>query len=329
MSSITVPVKAQDHPHVRPLNVLRDLSTVADLIELCFSSTMDNEGQRYLSDMRRASRDDGFLNWASRMTETTSLPLTGYVWEQDGRIIGNASLIPFRDKGKRIYLIANVAVHPDYRRQGIAQILTQRAMRHAQAKKATAVWLHVRDDNLGAIRLYTKLGFQEISRRTTWYARTDSFPPKVDTDIEIVPRHARFWPLQQDWLRRLYPEALSWYHSWNFTSLRPGLMNWLYLLFVDYNIKQWAAVRGDELIATLTWMPQGSRSESLYAATNPALNSEDEAHIDEALMQILSHARRALSTHSKLTLDFPAGEMTDAITDAGFKPRRTLIWMKA
>ena len=329
MSSITVPVKVEEHPHVRSLNVLRDLSAVADLIELCFSPTMDNEGQRYLSDMRRASRDDGFLHWASRMTETTSLPLTGYVWEQDGRIIGNSSLIPFRDKGKRIYLIANVAVHPDYRRRGIAQELTRRSMKHAQAKRASAVWLHVRDDNLGAISLYTKLGFQEISRRTTWHTRTDLYPPKVNTDIEIVPRHARFWPLQQDWLRRLYPDTLSWYHSWNFTSLRPGLMNWLYLLFVDYNIKQWAAVRGNTLLATLTWMPHAGKSESLYAATSHPLNGEDEVHTEEALMQLLIHARRSLAAHARLSLDFPAGEMTDAIMDAGFKPRRTLIWMRA
>ena len=324
MSSITVPANTNEHTNVRALNVIRDLSAVADLIELCFSPTMDNEGQRYLSDMRRASRDDGFLHWASRMTETTSLPLTGYVWEQDGRIVGNASLIPFRHKGSRVYLIANVAVHPDHRRQGIAQVLTQRAMKHAQAKKASAVWLHVRDDNLGAIRLYEKLGFQEISRRTTWYARTDSYPPKVDTDIQIVPRHARFWPLQQDWLRRLYPEALSWYHSWNFNSLRPGLMNWMYLLFVDYNIRQWAAVRGDELLGTLSWMPHGGRPESLYAAINPALGGDEEA-----LLQLLINARRSLSIHSKLTLDFPAGEMTDAIMEAGFRPRRTLIWMRA
>ena len=89
MSSITIPVKVNDHPHIRPLNVLRDLPAVADLIELCFSSTMDNDGQRYLSDMRRASRDDSFLNWASHMTESATLPLMGFVWEQDGRIVGN------------------------------------------------------------------------------------------------------------------------------------------------------------------------------------------------------------------------------------------------
>src|SRR5215210_3453697 len=159
MSSITVPIKAEKHPHVRPLNVIRDLSTVADLIELCFAPTMDNEGQRYLSDMRRASRDDSFLNWATHLAETTSLPLTGYVWEQDGHIVGNASLIPFRDKGKRVYLIANVAVHPAYRRRKIAQVLTQYAIEHARAEKTTAIWLHVRDDNPAAIKLYTNLGF--------------------------------------------------------------------------------------------------------------------------------------------------------------------------
>jgi hypothetical protein len=76
-------------------------------------------------------------------------------------------------------------------------------------------------------------------------------------------------------------------------------------------------------------MPHAGKSESLYAATSPALNGEDEAHTEEALMQLLIHARRSLATHARLSLDFPAGEMTDAIMDAGFKPRRTLIWMRA
>jgi hypothetical protein len=32
---------------------------------------------------------------------------------------------------------------------------------------------------------------------------------------------------------------------------------------------------------------------------------------------------------SYLTLDYPVDEMTDAINAAGFKPRRTLLWMRA
>ena len=123
MASISIPAQKNEHPQVRSLNILRDLSPVADLIELCFSNTMDGDGQRYLSDMRRASHDDKFLRWANHMAETSSVPLTGYVWEENGRIVGNASLIPFRDKGRRVYLIANVAVHPDHRGHGIVPCL--------------------------------------------------------------------------------------------------------------------------------------------------------------------------------------------------------------
>lgn len=340
MSTITIPVKVKEHPNVRPLNVLRDLPPVADLIELCFSSTMDNDGQRYLSDMRRASHDDSFLNWASHMAETASMPLMGYVWEQDGHIVGNASLIPFRDHGRRIYLIANVATHPDYRRRGIGRALTERCMQQAHDKGAYAIWLHVRDDNPGAIQLYEELGFQEIARRTAWQAIPDRFVPIPLTDIQITNRQPRFWSLQQDWLRRLYPDALSWYHSWNFNALRPGLLSWLYVLFVDFNIQQWAATRDDQLLATLTWMPQAGRSETLYAATRPLPPKDHWDSVSgepgslsksegEALTQLLIHARRALANHSSLSLDFPAGEWDDAIRDAGFRPRRTLLWMRA
>lgn len=322
MSSITIPVKANDHPNIRPMNVLRDLSAVADLIELCFSSTMDNDGQRYLSDMRRASRDDSFLNWASHMAESASMPLTGYIWEQDGRIVGNASLIPFRDHGKRVYLIANVATHPDYRRRGIGRALTERAMLQARAKNAISIWLHVRDDNPGAIELYQGLGFQEVARRTAWYAGSDRQLPGTQSGIEIVPRHPRFWPLQLKWLHKLYPDSLSWYHSWNLNAFRPGFWNWVYLLFVDSQVRQWAAVRGDELLGTLTWLPQSGRSESLYAAIGEGADGE-------VLTRLLVHAQRSLSHYSALSLDFPAGEMTEAIRAAGFSPRRTLLWMRA
>jgi GNAT superfamily N-acetyltransferase len=321
MSSITIPVKAGGHPHMRPLNILRDLSTVADLIELCFSPTMDTDGQRYLADMRRASRNDSFSGWASRITDTASLPMMGYVWEESNKIVGNASLIPFRYEGKRIFLIANVATHPDHRRCGIGRALTECVMQQARDKKADATWLHVRDDNPGAIKLYEDLGFRELARRTTWTASPDSFLPKPDSDIQIVSRHPHFWLRQQEWLRRLYPESLNWYQPLNISALKPGLMNWLYLLFVDLNIAQWAAIRGADLLATLSWMPHGGRLDSIYAGTGTDSSPE-------ALTQLLVHARRTLSSRTTLSLDYPAGEMTDAISAAGFKARRTLLWMK-
>ncbi len=321
MASITVPVREKSHPNLRPLNVLRDLPNVADLIELCFSSTMDSEGQRYIQDMRRAGRDASFLSWATRAAESTSLPLTGYVWEENGRIVGNASLVPFRHNRKRIYLIANVATHPDYRRHGIARALTEQALRHAREKKTDAVWLHVRDDNPGAIQLYAGLGFVERARRTSWQANGDSHAETPQTDISISSRDPRWWPLQQKWLARLYPDDLAWHRNWSFSALRPGLWNWLYLLFVDMNVRQWAALERDQLAAALSWVP-GGRGESLYLAAGATSDPE-------ALTALLLHARRALSHQRYLSLEFPVGTFDTAILNAGFSPQRTLIWMQA
>ena len=322
MSSITVPARADNHPNLRPMSILRDLPAVADLIEQCFSSTMDSDGRRYVQDMRRAGNDNSFLKWANRVAESTSLPLTGYVWEEGHHIVGNVSLVPFRQNKHRLYLIANVATHPDYRRQGIARALTLRAMQHAHEKKVNDIWLHVRADNPEAIHLYETLGFVERARRTAWQAYTDANTSQVETDIAITNRYPRFWATQLKWLSRLYPDALSWHMNWSFSSLKPGLFNWLYLMFLDVNVRQWAATRKDDLLATLSWIPTG-RGESLFAATG-------ERSDPEALRALLTQARRDLSrSYPHISLEFPAGLFDDAIQAAGFKALRTLIWMQA
>lgn len=327
MTSITLTARAKPHPNLRAINVLRDLPQVADLIELCFSNTMDGEGKRYVRDMRRAGRDDSFLKWATRAAESTSLPLSGFVWEENGRIIGNASLVPFRHQKKRIHLIANVAVHPDYRHRGIARAVTKRAMLHAREKKAASIWLHVRNDNPEAIQLYTDLGFVERARRTSWQSAGDAHAPKLQTDIAVTTRDARWWPTQQEWLTRLYPDLLGWHRNWSFHTLRPGLWNWLYLLFMDLNVRQWAAVKGDastgsgNLEAALAWMPMGG-GDSLFLAAGPKSDPD-------AVTALLLNARRALSNHLHLSLEFPSNEFERAIQASGFKPTRTLIWMEA
>lgn len=322
MASITIPVRAETHPHLRPLNVLRDLSTVADLIETCFSSTMDSDGRQYLKDMRSAGKDHSFTRWANHAIETTSLPLSGYVWEENGKIIGNASLIPFRNQKQRVYLIANVAVHPDHRRRGIALSLMERAMQHAREKKVGNVWLHVRDDNPGAIDLYRKLGFIERASRTSWQAHTDPHTANPPSHISITGRRDDDWSTQLQWLSHLYPDFLAWHRSWSFKELRPGFWNWLYLFFMDINVRQWEALENGKMEAALAWIPCG-RGEALFAAAG-------EGSDPDALSALLFAARRELRhTYSSITLEFPAGRFDDAIHAAGFTPMRTLIWMQA
>jgi len=304
---------------MRPLNILRDLPAVADLIELCFASTIDMEGRSYVDQMRRNGRDSSFLGWASKVIDSASLPLSGFVWEDDGRVVGNVSLIPFIKGGRRIYLIANVATHPDYRRRGIARILTDTAMRRAVEKQAASVWLHVRADNLGAIKMYRDLGFRERARRTNWQAVPGTALPG---SLRISERVGREWPLQHGWLERAYPADLNWYSQQNWDVLRPGLLSGIQRFLSDVDASQWSVYSNGSLQGVLSCVRSFGRPDVLWAAfpEHPDL---------DAMTNLLLYARRVLGQSRNVVMDYPAGIADEAISASGFVAQRTLVWMEA
>lgn len=63
----------------------------------------------------------------------------------------------------------NVAVSPDYRRQGIAEGLIFALIHALKARESHCLTLEVRDSNASARALYEKLGFSEIGRRKNYY----------------------------------------------------------------------------------------------------------------------------------------------------------------
>jgi len=320
MAAITTPFLAET-PQLRSLNILRDLPAVANLVEKCFADTMDAEGRRYVQEMRRAGQDNSFLRWASYAVETASMPLSGYVWEENGEIVGNVSLIPFHHRQRKIYLIANVAVRPDCRLKGIGRALTVSAMHHADQRHASETWLHVREDNPGAIALYASLGFRELARRTTWQAKPDRNASADGLGITIARRSSCDWPLQETWLRRLYPDLLAWYYPMPWVPLRPGIGPAFYRFMMDYNVSQWVARIDKNPSAVLSWQAMSGNSDRLWAAVPPEGS-------ERALTALLLNARRDLSWRQTLTLDFPAGQHNASIDAAGFRPYRTLLWMK-
>ena len=294
---------------MRPLNVLRDLPKVADLVEFCFKKNVGSEGKSYLEQMRSASKS---LN---------SVPFKGFVWVSRKRIVGNISLIPFDKAQKNVILLANIAVHPEYRRKGIARALTQKGIETAEKRGANAIWLQVERENLAAITLYKGLGFQPHSERTTWVENRKISLPLKKQGIRIISRSAHFWSEQNLWLNQSYPEALRWYRMPDFDIFKPGLKYWLHRLFVEYDIKQWAVQRDGKLQAVLMWKEMHTRRASVWLATAPQADSE-------SLTTLLLYARHQLaSPRRKLTLDFLADQFVPAFEQAGFNARRTLLWM--
>jgi ribosomal-protein-alanine N-acetyltransferase len=65
--------------------------------------------------------------------------------------------------------IATIAVHPNFRRQGIAKILVTAGLAEAVKHEMKTVTLEVRAGNLAAQALYRQFGFGSVGIRPRYY----------------------------------------------------------------------------------------------------------------------------------------------------------------
>ena len=63
----------------------------------------------------------------------------------------------------------NIAVHPDYRRRGIARSLVEYLIRELANRGSECLTLEVRSSNASAQALYEMLGFQQVGLRKNYY----------------------------------------------------------------------------------------------------------------------------------------------------------------
>lgn len=70
---------------------------------------------------------------------------------------------------KRDAEIASLAVHPDYRRQGVADALMRHALRQLSASGVRRVELMVRTGNTAGAQLYRSFGFRRVRLLPRYY----------------------------------------------------------------------------------------------------------------------------------------------------------------
>ena len=307
---------------IRSLDIRTDLSEVANLIELCFSSQMDADGWSYLNAIRRAARNQRYIRWIPGAGERVSYPLFGYVWEEKERVVGNLSLIPlFKDQEWR-YLIANVAVHPKCRRKGIARQLTNAAIQHAKRQGAAAVWLQVRSDNPPARLLYQSQGFVERAQRTSWLRKkTQPAVTELNPAVKITQRSDEDWEYQIAWLEDAYPSEVSWNLPIHTARYAPNLKNKLIRLVEGQQVQHWTARIQGVPVATATWEPTSLHADNLWIGTDPASESL-------AIPNLLPHIQQDLNNGRPLMVNYPSGRADDAFQQSGFSHLNTLVWME-
>ncbi len=150
---------------LRRFDMRRDLRQLAELIDLAFGSEIEAARSSIVAEMRRLAAS-GPLLWLANASYATLSPLLGgFVWINDGRLVGNVTLSA--DHGPRgPWTITNVAVHPDFRRQGIARQLMEAALDEARDRRAPSVVLEVQAANAPAQQLYRELGFEHYQTVT-------------------------------------------------------------------------------------------------------------------------------------------------------------------
>ena len=121
------------------------VSAVAELEKICFGA--DAWSERSVD---------------SELTNPLSLWLVAMDGDRLAGYVGSQTVIDESD-------MMNVAVHPDFRRRGIAEALINELVTGLQEKGSRCLTLEVRASNEPAIGLYEKLGFEQAGRRKNYY----------------------------------------------------------------------------------------------------------------------------------------------------------------
>lgn len=332
ISTLLSSKKSDSKNGLRPVNVRTDLAQLADLIELAFHDTMDDNGRAAIREWRYMSSMGTLLGFLGRFNELALGIGQGYVWLEDNRIVGNVSIYPARwprQVGKA-WLIANVSVHPDYQRRGIARQLMQASFDMIQDKGGKQVILQVEYDNEAALNLYDNMGFVRERAFTTWGRSSilaSPLPNETDNTFIAHPRRSD-WQAEYALAQSQRPNAkggMGWLKPLHKGLFRRSILGSLSRWF-SFNSTERLIIRADddEQIVASLWIENGitMTSTRLVLMTNPN-------YFDPYAEVLLNSALRRFRTTS-IMLDHPHDDeqTTELLQGYRFRPQRTLVHMR-
>jgi ribosomal protein S18 acetylase RimI-like enzyme len=306
----------------------RDLSQIADLVEMCFGTRLDTSGRAAIREMKAVSRL-GLLLWVLTPLEWVGMGLgRGYVWRVGNKVVGNVSLYrsgahPGLGTG---WLIANVAVHPNYRRRGIARHLMEAALRMVRRLGGDWVALQVESDNDAALALYDGMGFTRFETLDHWET-SRNVAPYGESNAGVRRRDLRDGPAEADLIfNRARPGAMAWTRTLRNSDV-PDVTRVSSLLGGTAS-ERWVLPDPQlpsRLLGSLWVEAQSIGPARLTCFLDPAASS---SALPVALLQrVLTRP----SLHGKpLRLEMAAGNpaLEALLSEAGFRRVRSLVQMR-
>ncbi len=307
---------------VRPINLRRDTHQVLQLLDVAFGSELDAENRRSLQrSLIMASQP-----WFQPLVFPPGAAMPGFVWEQDDLIVGNVSIMQTLEPGR--YIIANVAVHPDWRRRGIAHELMQTALSHLVGKRAHTVMLQVKRHNQAAKDLYLQLGFREVGAVTSWYGT----PPYIH-DLPLYEGGPVIRPLRHREWRAAYildtasmAADLNWPDPLRHDRYKTGLWASLKNFANGCQAEHWVTSNSaDRLTGVASIYSEWQRPHTVTLRIHPDSCGQLERYLLAKVLRRLDYLPRR-----QVRLDHPA---EDALTnqllqEAHFRLQRTLVVMR-
>lgn len=331
MVSLSLPKSPATSPDgLRPVNLKTDLAPLADLIELAFAESMDSSGRAAVREMRTLSRFGTGLSMLAGMNDLVQGIGLGYVWIQDGRLVGNVSIYPSTVPSNTgpTWIIANVAVHPDYRGHGIARRLMQASLETIRTRgKSPTVILQVEQNNVAACRLYTSLGFETDGAWRHWRRSSSARIPPHGTNTAYITRRRRGeWRAEYALAQRIRPNGLGWQrplHPRVFHRSPGGFLNDLLNM---RSIERLVIHSQDErtILASL-WVERAVAASSIQFTL--LVDPEYQGVYGEALIHLVT---RRYGGRMPLVLEHPADDLVaSAILERyHFHVQRTLAHMR-
>ena len=120
------------------------VSQIADLEKFCFHDPWSENSIA-------SELDNRLSHWLVALDNETVI---GYVGSQT--VLGETDMM-------------NIAIHPDYRKQGIATDLIASLIQLLKEQGSHSLMLEVRESNEPAKSLYFKMGFEEVGIRKNYY----------------------------------------------------------------------------------------------------------------------------------------------------------------